>query len=118
MPGETFVSTNTSPLLPSPSLSTQTTLTFSSSSVPSTEKWFVDINNNNKKNFDFEKRNNYTVYDLRGQEHLTHVDTTGFQAFSSPSVVSPSLLLSGDDEEIKRVYYPEVEQLIKERTGT
>lgn len=34
-----------------------------------------------------------------------------------PSSVSAEFLLNSNDEEIKRVYYPEVEQLLKDHTG-
>lgn len=112
------LSSNVSPLVPSLSQSTQTTLHFSSlsPSASSSDKWFVDINNNNNRNYVEDKRNQ-TVYDVRGQEHKTKVDVTGFEAFSYPSEISSSLLLSGNEDEIKNQYYPEVEKLIKERTG-
>ncbi len=48
---------------------------------------------------------------------LTHINTTGFQAITSPSSVSGDFLLTSSDEEIARVYYPEVEVLLKKHTG-
>lgn len=107
-----------SPLTPSADHSVKTSLTFTTpnSTNSAGEKWYININNTHDTNYSFEKIDT-TIYDVRGQEHLTNVDTTGFQAFTSPSSVPSSLLLSGDDAEIARVYYPEVEALIKKQTG-
>ncbi len=118
MPQGTPASDKTSPRVPDPSHSVSTKLNYSvaSPSVPPDEKWFIDFTPGNKNNFDI-KVFPSTIYDLRGQESLTHIDTTGFQAFSSPSSVSGDFLLTSSDEEIARVYYPEVEVLLKKHTG-
>eukprot|EP00026_Physarum_polycephalum_P009570 Phypoly_transcript_09698.p1 GENE.Phypoly_transcript_09698~~Phypoly_transcript_09698.p1 ORF type:complete len:310 (+),score=73.57 Phypoly_transcript_09698:182-1111(+) len=107
-----------SPLLPSKDHSVSATLSFSSplASTPAGEKWYVNINNALIKNYE-KKDENVTIYDMRGQESNTHVDTTGFQAITSPSSISADLLLSGNDKEIEKVYYPEVEALLLKATG-
>jgi cephamycin C biosynthesis protein len=74
------------------------------------------VNNLNDKNFG-SSTIPITIYDMRGQEKSTNVDTTGFQAITSPSSVSSSLLLNGSQEEVERIYYPEVEALLKKHTG-
>lgn len=106
-----------SPLTPSKFVNTTLSYSVASPSTPPTEKWFIDINNAQaNKNYDsvpFPAK----IYDLRGQEAATHIDTTGFQAITSPSTVSGEFLLSSSDDEIARVYYPEVEALLKKHTG-
>ena len=79
-------------------------------------QWFVNINNTADSNYQTAAVRS-RVYDMRGQEHLTHIDVTGFQALTAPSSVSSELLLSGQDDEIRRVYYPEVERLLLKQTG-
>jgi len=54
-----------------------------------------------------------TVHDIRGSENKYSLDTTGFQIVHHESAEKDFL----DEEQIKRVYYPEVEQLLKETTG-
>jgi len=108
----------TSPLTPSKAHSVNSSLTFSAP-LPTTlpgEKWFVDINMTTNRNYSREPVD-VTIYDIRGQEERTHIDTTGFQAFTSPSSIPADILLSGDDKKIEEIYYPEVEALIKKRTG-
>lgn len=104
-----------SPLTPSAYV--ETTLKYSSfPEISPKEKYYIHIDDTDKKNFvnvDIPTK----VYDLRGQEASTHIDTTGFQALTSPSDVSAELLLTGSDEEVAQVYYPEVEALLKEHTG-
>lgn len=113
MPGVT--TQTTSPLTPSKYINT--TLIYSSFPDKATEeKYHIDINNIKNKNFD-EITVPSKIYDLRGQEASTHIDTTGFQALTSPSDVSEDLLLDGSDAEVAKVYYPEVEALLKKHTG-
>ena len=50
-----------------------------------------------------------TVHDVRGSEDQYTLDTKGFQFVKHKSVEKDFV----DDEKIKRVYYPEVEELLK-----
>ncbi|KAK2464417.1 hypothetical protein APHAL10511_003565 [Amanita phalloides] len=54
------------------------------------------------------------VENLRGREDTVSLDTAGFRFYTSPSKYKGSFL---DDEEIRREYYPESEELIKQLTG-
>ncbi|KAL9086250.1 MAG: hypothetical protein Q9159_004256 [Coniocarpon cinnabarinum] len=54
-----------------------------------------------------------TVNDVRGHEQDYTLDKTGFQFFKHASVEQAF----EDDDHIKCVYYPEVEQLLKDATG-
>lgn len=49
------------------------------------------------------------VYDIRGSEDKYTLDTTGFQIVKHESAEKDFL----DDEQIKRVYYAEIEDLLK-----
>ena len=49
------------------------------------------------------------VHDIRGSEDKYTLDTTGFQIYKHESVEKDFL----DDEQIKRLYYPETEELLK-----
>lgn len=49
------------------------------------------------------------VHDIRGEEDRYTLDTTGFEIYKH---VSQETAFE-DDEEIKKVYYPEVEELLK-----
>jgi hypothetical protein len=49
------------------------------------------------------------VRDVRGREHHYTLDTTGFQILKHQSVEKDFK----DDEQIKSLYYPETEQLLK-----
>ena len=49
------------------------------------------------------------VHDIRGTEDQYSLDTTGFQIYKHESVEKDFL----DDEQIQRVYYPEIENLLK-----
>ena len=49
------------------------------------------------------------VHDIRGEEDKYTLDTTGFEIYKH---VSQETAFE-DDEEIKKVYYPEVEELLK-----
>jgi hypothetical protein len=51
-----------------------------------------------------------TVHDIRGQEHEYTLDKNGFQIYPHESKEKDFL----DDEQIKAVYYPETEQLLKD----
>jgi hypothetical protein len=51
-----------------------------------------------------------TVHDIRGEEHVHTLDTSGFQIYKHVSVEKDFL----DDEKIKAEYYPETEQLLKD----
>jgi len=107
----------TSPLVPSKERSVTSSVTFSAPipTTPPGEKWFVDVNVNSNRNYGTEAVE-LTIYDIRGQEEQTHIDTTGFQGFTSPSSIPAELLLSGDDKKIEEIYYPEVEALILKHT--
>lgn len=49
------------------------------------------------------------VHDIRGEEDKYTLDKTGFQIYKH---VSQETAFQ-DDEEIKRIYYPEVEDILK-----
>lgn len=51
----------------------------------------------------------HVVHDIRGEEEKYSVDTTGFQIYKHISEEKDFV----DDEEIKRVYYPEIEHILK-----
>jgi len=90
------------------------------SDTPINEKWFIHINagddGQRKQNFQSDIREG-VIHDIRGREKETDINITGFQALTSASTVDASLLLSGDDDIIRRIYYPEVEALLKKATG-
>jgi hypothetical protein len=50
-----------------------------------------------------------TVYDIRGRENDYTLDKTGFQIIQHESKEKEFL----DDERIKEVYYPEIEQILR-----
>ena len=106
-------------LTPDPDRAVTSTLFYSSHDParPSSEKWFVNINDPKDTNIQQDVRASSTIYDMRGQEALTHIDVTGFQALTAPSSVSAELLLEGSEEEVRREYYPEVERLLLKATG-
>jgi len=111
--------TAVSPLVPSRFVTT--TLLYSKASPTNTgEKWTIAYDNSTGE-YSYESfikcGVQTNIYDLRGQEKATHMDTTGFQALTAPSYASAEFLLNSTDEEIERVYYPEVEKLIKDQTG-
>ena len=54
------------------------------------------------------------VENIRGKEDSVSLDTAGFQFYTIPSKYKGEYL---DDEEVKREYYPDSEELIKELTG-
>lgn len=53
------------------------------------------------------------IENLRGKEDSVTLDTAGFQRFVRASKHTAFT----DDEEVKREYYPESEEIIKELTG-
>ncbi|KAK2462368.1 hypothetical protein APHAL10511_005674 [Amanita phalloides] len=54
------------------------------------------------------------VENLRGKEESVTLDTAGFQFYTRPSKYKGPFL---DDEEVKREYYPDSEELLKQLTG-
>ncbi|KAK0129188.1 hypothetical protein ONS95_001123 [Cadophora gregata] len=54
-----------------------------------------------------------TVHDVRGREEQYTLDTTGFEFYKHVSVEKDFV----DDEQIKSIYYPETEELLKKATG-
>ena len=54
-----------------------------------------------------------TIEDARGREAEFTLDRNGFQLVKAPTAVRDFY----DVDEIKRVYYPEIEQLLKDRLG-
>jgi hypothetical protein len=54
-----------------------------------------------------------TISDARGRESEFTLDRNGFALVKAPTAVADFY----DPEEIKRVYYPEVEQLLKDKLG-
>jgi hypothetical protein len=54
-----------------------------------------------------------SIEDARGRESEFTLDRNGFALVESPTAVSDFY----DPEEIKRVYYPEVEQLLRDKLG-
>jgi cephamycin C biosynthesis protein len=84
------------------------------------ERWFININasSNGKREQNFENEIvPTTIHDIRGYESDTHIDVTGFQTLHSPSTVDADLILNGTEEQVKKIYYGEVEQLLKRVTG-
>ncbi|KAL1978413.1 hypothetical protein VTN31DRAFT_1272 [Thermomyces dupontii] len=56
------------------------------------------------------------IQDIRGREDEFHADTHGFEAVRGVQSATTRATFD-DDEEIKRVYYPEVKQLLLERVA-
>src|ERR1700693_5261302 len=54
-----------------------------------------------------------TIEDARGRESEFTLDRNGFALVKAPTAVADFY----DPDEIKRVYYPEVEQLLKDKLG-
>ncbi|KAF8627562.1 hypothetical protein AX15_004368 [Amanita polypyramis BW_CC] len=54
------------------------------------------------------------IENLRGKEDSVSLDTAGFQFFTRPLKYKGAFI---DEDEVKREYYPECEELIKEVTG-
>lgn len=45
------------------------------------------------------------------------VDISGFAVYHSPSHVDPAVFSSSDDADVRNAYYPEVEQLLRDKLG-
>lgn len=58
-------------------------------------------------------RHDVEIENLRGKEDSVSLDTAGFQFYAHGSVHTRFI----DDDEIKREYYPESEELLKKLTG-
>ncbi|KAI4198761.1 MAG: hypothetical protein LQ350_005084 [Teloschistes chrysophthalmus] len=56
-----------------------------------------------------------TIHDARGQQEQFSLDRNGFQLIKHKTVMQKDHYTS--DENIKNIYYPEVEQMVKEVTG-
>jgi len=113
--------TTISPLISSQakSITAQINYNVSRPSSTPTEKWFIDINDpKNNTNYDPHPIS-LSILDMRGQETKAHIDTTGFQPITSPSSITvPSdVILTSSEEEVARLYYPEVEALLLQQTG-
>ena len=54
------------------------------------------------------------VENIRGREDTVSLDTAGFQFYTIPTKYKGDFL---DEEEIKREYFPESEELLKKLTG-
>jgi DUF4097 and DUF4098 domain-containing protein YvlB len=63
-------------------------------------------------NFEY-KAYQVQIENVRGKEDTVSLDTTGFQFYNRPS----KLKSLTNEEEIRSIYYPETENLIKELTG-
>ena len=64
------------------------------------------------RNFEFEAKS-VVIENVRGKEDSLSLDTTGFQFYKHIS----KLTTFDNDEEIRRVYFPESTELIKKLTG-
>ena len=63
-------------------------------------------------NFEY-KAYQVQIENVRGKEDTVSLDTTGFQFYNRPS----KLKSLTNEEEIRSIYYPETENIIKELTG-
>ena len=76
---------------------------------------FQIINSNNTSEGNFlNQTREVQVENIRGKEDSVSLDTAGFQFYTIPAKYKGEFL---DDEEIKREYYPEGEELLKKLTG-
>lgn len=71
------------------------------------------ITNKREMNFTFQAQE-VQVENIRGREDTVSFDTAGFKFYTIPTKYKGGFL---DDEEIKRGYYPESEEIIKKLTG-
>lgn len=84
------------------------------------DHWYIDTIScpNGIKRSNFE---NHTaavpITDLRGQENIASLDTTGFQTLEAPTSLNSKFFLSGNDDQINTLYYPEVENILQKVTG-
>lgn len=84
------------------------------------DHWYMDTITcpNGTKRLNFENHvANVKIADLRGQENLANLDTTGFQTLSAPTLLNSEFFLSGDEDQIISMYYPEVENILQKITG-
>lgn len=58
-----------------------------------------------------------SVSNIREAGQEFGVDVSGFAVYKYPSKVEPAILLSPDDAEVRAAYYPEVEQLLRDKLG-
>lgn len=64
-----------------------------------------------------------SVANIRDQQRAadkfgTDVDLTGFAVYHAPSkITEPSVFFAQDDSDVRNKYYPEVEQLLREKLG-
>ena len=54
-----------------------------------------------------------TVQDIRGEQQKYSLDTTGFEIYNHKSIEKDFI----DEDQIKAIYYPETEQLLKDAYG-
>lgn len=101
------------------SLNLLASLYYSRAKMGHSDNWYIDTITHPKG----EKQSNFENYivnvpiiDLRGQENFASLETTGFQTLAAPSSLHPSLFLSGNDDEIMAMYYPEVENILQRVT--
>ena len=66
-----------------------------------------------ERNFSYQTQEVH-VENMRSKEDAVSLDTAGFQFYTIPAKYKGEFL---DDEEIKREYYPESEELLKKVTG-
>lgn len=58
-----------------------------------------------------------SVSNIREAGQEFGVDVSGFAVYKYPSKVEPAVLLSSDDAKVRAAYYPEVEQLLRDKLG-
>ena len=71
------------------------------------------ITGKRERNFTFQAQE-VQVENIRGKEDTVSFDAAGFQFYTIPTKYKGEFL---DDEEIKKEYYPEIEELLKKLTG-
>jgi len=72
-----------------------------------------DVTGLRDMNYD-RKSHELQVENIRGKEDSISLDTAGFQFYTIPSKYKGGF---SDDEEVKREYYPDTEELLKKVTG-
>lgn len=58
-----------------------------------------------------------SVHNIREAATDVGVDISGFAVYNYPSQVKPEAFFAADDSDIRQQYYPEVEQLLREKLG-
>lgn len=84
------------------------------------DRWYIDTISCPKgtKHSNFENHViTVPITDLRGQEHLASLDTTGFQPFFAPTSFDSELFLANNNETTIALYYKEVENILQQVTG-